>query len=117
MTKKLIEMSRGKPRMTQLLHFERQLWPQPAKSWTPYWYLAGRLAFRDKNGVHRWEQEPPESYYKDLPESRGIYNLRVEWDDNFGWLLKFSMGHGAAKVLWDQAIKPVNPGCPAPHVF
>lgn len=96
--------------MSPLIHFERQLWPQPAKSWKPYWYLAGRLAFRDKTGKHRWEQEPIESYYKDLKERRGIYNLRVEWCDNFGWLLKFSMSHDAAKALWDKAILVAHSG-------
>lgn len=89
--------------MAKLIHFERQLWPQPAKSWKPYWCLAGKLLFVDKDGETRWQQEPPESYYKDLPESRGISRLRVEWCNNFGWILKFSVGHGAAENVWKLA--------------
>ena len=102
-------------RMTTIIKFKRQLWPQPPKDAHPSFYLINTLGFR-KNGKKVWEQEIPEFdlFRKELRKDfRGEdyfhldkigYYHKVEYDENFGWLLVFKISHEDSKKVWDKIV-------------
>ena len=93
---------------TKTIEFTRQLWPQPPKNAHPSWYLINTLGFF-KNGEKVWEQEIPEADLKKMVVNRwgreGLdhpgYHFHVEYDETWGWLLKFKMRHEQANRVWE----------------
>jgi len=93
---------------TKIIEFSRQLWPQPPKDSKPSWYLINTLGFF-QNGKKVWEQEIPETDVKRMVTNEwgrveldhpGYY-FHVEFDSDWGWLLKFKMSHKQADQIWD----------------
>ena len=94
-------------RMTKIIEFTRQLQPQPPKDSKPSWYLINTLGFF-KGGKKVWEQEIPEIDVKRMVTNRWGrveldhpgYGFHVEYDKDWGWLLKFKMTHQQAEKVW-----------------
>ncbi|MDW5564153.1 MAG: hypothetical protein SA339_13120 [Methanomassiliicoccus sp.] len=105
--------------MTRTIEFTRQLWPQPPKDGQPYFCLMNTLCFIDEDCHELWRQRIPEGLIKwdfdkkgvrvdsrgNLRHMNGPLNMRVEWDDTWGWLLKFYLTHGEAKHVWGQYLR------------
>ncbi len=111
-----------KHRRTVTIEVTRQLWPQPPRNSRPYWcYINTLLFYRGPKEV--WSQEIPEAshFFKGnfnwaVPSKFNLVYMRVEYDKQWGWLLKFQMSHKEAfkvyeflfqehpdfKVLWDE---------------
>jgi len=100
-------------KMTTIIEFKRQLWPQPPKDARPSFYLINTLGFR-KNGKKVWEQEIPEfdlfrtEQRKDLRgedyfhlDGIGYYH-KVEYDERWGWMILFRISHEDSKKVWDK---------------
>jgi len=95
-------------KMTKIIEFTRQLWPQPPKDAKPSWYLINTLGFF-KNGEKVWEQEIPETDVKRMVTNEWGrveldhpgYGFHVEYDKGWGWLLKFRMTHQQAEKVWN----------------
>ena len=90
-----------KQRRTRTVEFTRQLWPQPPKDARPWWCYLHTLKFYDKDMNEIWSQEVPEGHH--LHNERmglRITNVHVEWDDAWGWLLKFEASHDTAMSVW-----------------
>ena len=101
-------MSEEIHKMTRIIEFKRQLWPQPPKDSKPSWYLINTLGFF-KNGEKVWEQEIPETDVKRMVTNEwgrveldhpGYY-FHVEYDETWGWLLSFKMSHKQAEKVWE----------------
>ena len=101
-------------KMTTIIEFKRQLWPQPPKDAKPAFYLTNTLGFGSK-GKKVWEQEIPEfdlfrtevNYNKDGEFSYfdldkiGYYH-KVEYDETWGWMILFRISHEDSKAVWDK---------------
>lgn len=104
---------------TVTIEFTRQLRPQPPKNSCPHWCYINTLLFYQNGAKEVWSQEVPEASYefKGLKNSLfSVSGMRVEYDKQWGWLLKFQMSHKEAfkvyeflfqnhpdfKVLWDE---------------
>ena len=103
-------MSKGK--RTIIIEFSRQLRPQPPKNSHPYWWGIGDLDFF-KDGKKVWHQEIPEAtnffnqgFYAWLKVPR-VYlgTCKVEYDKNWGWLLKFQVSHQEAHKIYEFLFK------------
>lgn len=94
-------------KMTKIIEFTRQLQPQPPKGSRPSFYLINTLGFF-KNGEKVWEQEIPECDVKRMVTNRygreeldhPAQGVHVEYDKEWGWLLKFRMTHERANKIW-----------------
>lgn len=99
---------------TNMIHFSRQLKPQPPNDSTPYWWGIGTLSFKDNECKTVWEQEIPEagSYFQ-LPETYKwldvpryfFHGCSVEFDPHWGWILNFYMAHEEAAKIWGILFK------------
>ena len=103
-------MSRGK--RTIIIEFSRQLRPQPPKNSHPYWWGIGDLDFF-KDGKKVWHQEIPEAsnffkqqFYNWLKVPRIYFGTcKVEYDKDWGWILKFQVSHQEAHKIYDFLFK------------
>lgn len=92
-----------KHKRTVVIEFSRQLRPQPPKNAAPHWCYINTLLFY-LNGKKVWEQKIPEASY----EFKGLANSQfqlggmcVEYDKEWGWLLKFMMTHKQAFKIYE----------------
>jgi len=94
---------------TKTIEFKRQLWPQPPEDAKPWWWGLNTLAFY--RGYEKvWEQDIPESKLIKKPDHFGLDRIfghghRVEFDENFGWLLVFESSHEEADRVWGFILK------------
>ena len=103
-------MSRGK--RTIIIEFSRQLRPQPPKNSHPYWWGIGDLDFI-KNGKKVWHQEIPEAstffkegFYSWVKVPRIYFGTcKVEYDKDWGWILKFQISHQEAHKIYEFLFK------------
>lgn len=116
---------------TPIIEFQRQLLPQPPRNAEPYFCLINTLIFYelDENGrrilnddkqsyKEAWRQQIPEvdllgfqredTSWSDLEHRHGQHCIRVEYEENFGWILKFSIAHENAKRIWKVLFPQVN---------
>ena len=106
-------------RMTRKVEFTRQLWPQPPKNSRPYFCLINTLCFIDEDHETLWQQKIPEGLIKwdfdkkgvrldshrNIVHMNGPLDLRVEWDETWGWLLRFYLTHEEAFHVWGEYLK------------
>jgi len=82
---------------TQLIVFERQLWPQPPYGASPYWWGLGRLSFyKDRKEV--WQQKIPEADFDFNPLN--LTDMQVFRSKKWGWILTFRASHETAQKIW-----------------
>jgi len=102
-------------RRTRTIEFTQQLWPQPPKDSKPYFCLINTLCFLDPNDPCKavWEQKIPEADIKWIWDGRkglkGPCNVHVEYDEHWGWLLKFYISHQEAMHLWAEMMRFMMP--------
>jgi hypothetical protein len=102
-------------RMTTIITFKRQLWPQPPADARPDWYLTNTVGFY-KSGKKVWEQEIPErclffekGFYEWLHVPR--FYLRdagsctLIQDKTFGWCIEFQVRYEEAAKFWELLFK------------
>ena len=101
---------------TKKIVFQRQLWPQPPKEAKPYWWGLNTLSFK-LDGETVWEQEPPETSlikkinshgFIDSIEKRWSRSSRVEYNENFGWVLICEMAHVEAEQVWSFVLNDLD---------
>lgn len=95
-------------RRTVTIEFTRQLWPQPPPGSHPYWCYINTLIFYGKRWRKVWEQEIPEAsfffkgnYNWAVPSKFNLTGMKVEYDEDYGWLLKFKMSHQEAFKVYE----------------
>ena len=110
MTKQNYNPTPKEGRRTKLIHFTRQLWPQPPPDSRPYWYGLGDLAFYQ--GTEKvWDEQIPEARCSMRFNRFGAKNLshpgrcmKVIFDQNWGWLLSFELSHKDANRIWGEVL-------------
>lgn len=96
-------------RMTKIITFKRQLWPQPPTNAHPYWWGLGDLSFHDRDGNTLWHQKIVEAqHFRNAKRSlednghRGFYCMEVQKDPHFGWCIVFQTSHDIADSVWNN---------------
>ena len=105
-------------RRTPFIEFSRQLLPQPPKDAEPYFCLINTLIFYKKDTHEEvWRRLIPEADWlgfetqehdNKLEHRHGQHNIRVEYEEGYGWVLKFTIAHDAAKAIWKVLFPQVN---------
>jgi len=95
-------------KMTKIVIFERQLWPQPPKSARPHFCYINTLIFYSKNSCKElWRQEIPEALlYHNVTEK--FTCMKVKYNKDFGWLLTFRATHRTAQKIFDFIFKAMT---------
>ena len=117
---------------TPQIDFQRQLLPQPPKHSEPFFCYINTLVFYALDGKGNHILNPDGKSYKEhrrylIPEADWLgferggteetndldhrhkqWNVHVEYDKRWGWLLKFSITHEQAKKIWSVLFPQVN---------
>lgn len=98
-------------RRTPVIEFKRQLLPQPPRDAHPHFCYIDTLIFYDCHNKEVWRERVPEAdqlepfqsqdeHYNRLDSRQGQGYIHVEYEEGYGWVLKFSITHTHAKRIW-----------------
>jgi hypothetical protein len=96
---------------TPIIEFQRQLRPQPPKDSEPFFCYVNTLIFYER-GTHKeiWREKIPEvdlvgmqtqDFNNNSLENRHYqWGTSVQYEEKWGWVLKFKISHEHAETIW-----------------